>query len=387
MTNSHRIVEMPDPIWDMIIVGGGLSGLSLAVEMAQPEFSHLRVLILEKRGHYERDRTWSYWPRGKHRYIGLERRQWSRWCVKVDSRHAEQQSASGYSSIDADTFYSFARSQIDAAPHVHLELDVVVTDLVEGSIPVVVLADGRRLAAKWVMDARPLPKPNAKALCQHFVGWEIEATQDCFDENVVELMDFQRNPDGLHFFYTLPYSRRQALIETTWISPNGHQPDYAAEIQTYLAKRYGVTAWRCLYVEQGRLDLESEPRRVTCARVVPLGRAAGTLRPATGFAFLETIADAERIARCIRRSGIDGAVIAAYRRSQVDRWMDRLFLQAMKQNWHVAPNFFLAMFSGVCGQTLVDFLAGKSAISQRLKVSWQLPKLPFLRAAMRMLTS
>ena len=46
--------------WDIVIVGGGLGGLSLAVELAQPQFAHLRVLVLEKRTAYTRDRTWSY---------------------------------------------------------------------------------------------------------------------------------------------------------------------------------------------------------------------------------------------------------------------------------------------------------------------------------------
>lgn len=41
--------------WDIVIAGGGLGGLSLAVELAQPEHAHLRALVLEKRTEYLRD--------------------------------------------------------------------------------------------------------------------------------------------------------------------------------------------------------------------------------------------------------------------------------------------------------------------------------------------
>ena len=46
-----------EKVWDIVIVGGGLSGLALAAELAGPEFSTLSVLVLEKRSAYVRDRT------------------------------------------------------------------------------------------------------------------------------------------------------------------------------------------------------------------------------------------------------------------------------------------------------------------------------------------
>ncbi len=389
--------------WDVVIVGGGLAGLSLAVELAQPEHAHLRVLVLEKRTHYQRDRTWSYWSAQPHRYTALERRRWQRWAVSFDGQRRVQTTDvndsdahhGSYCTLDADAFYAFAVAQIAAAPHIHLRMACPVRTVVPALLPVVRLEDGRQEAACWVMDARPaaMPTPSAAGtagsagLSQHFAGWEVHTATDCFDAGVVELMDFQAASAGLRFFYVLPYSRRSALVESTWISGPTVQPDYAAELRGYLRQRYGLQAYDCVYREQGRLPLQHTPSASANPRIVKLGQAAGTLRASTGFAFLETIADAQRIAGCLRHTPPNQASIPAFRRQRLDAWMDSVLLAAMEAQWTQAPHFFMALFGGTQASTLLPFLAGHATLAQRLSIALPLPKRAFLRAAWQVLRS
>lgn len=380
--------------WDIVIAGGGLGGLSLAVELAQPEHAHLRVLVLEKRSEYLRDRTWSYWSTRTHRFSPLERKRWHAWRVGFNGRQAIQKTAHApslaYCTMDADAFYAFAQAQIAAAPHVHLQMGVSVTDVLNGSVQTVLLSDGTKVTSTWVMDARPLNPPRAHSLCQHFMGWEIQTQHDCFDESTVELMDFQPATRGLHFLYVLPYGPRQALIESTWMSPYAHNPDYAAELDSYLQSRYGLASYKRVYQEQGCLDLQATPRSHGAggghSKRVSLGRSAGTLRSSTGFAFLETIADAKRIAQCFANVPLADVRVPPYKRDWLDVWMDKIFCDGLMADWPRAPEFFLAMFKGVRAETLVAFLTGRPTMMQRLQVSLQLPKWHFLRAARRVLT-
>jgi lycopene beta-cyclase len=369
--------------WDVVIVGGGLGGLALAVELAQPVFSHLRVLVLEKRSQYKRDRTWSYWATHGHRYTPLERKRWNQWRVHFDGRYVQQQSNQAYCTIDADKFYDFAQSQIAAAPNIELRLGVSVKQIVDAIQPQILLEDSTQLFAAWVMDARPDEKPITHSLYQHFLGWEVHTETDCFDSNLVHLMDFQPASSGLHFFYVLPYSRRTALVETTWISSGAHLPDYQAELEVYLRKRFGITHYQLAYQEQGKLSLQTQLQKPSMQRVIPLGRRAGTLRPSTGFAFLETIADVQRVARCFARTSLDSVTIAPYHRNQVNLWMDKIFFEAITSNWPGAPDYFMALFEGVEPESLIAFLSGHPTFAQRLTVAMQLPKLHFLRAGMR----
>jgi lycopene beta-cyclase len=378
---------MPSNQWDVVIVGGGLSGLSLAVELAQPAFSHLRILVLEKRDRYTRDRTWSYWATQAHRYMPLERKRWHQWCVQYGERRIKQKSDQAYCTIDADKFYDYAQAQIDSAAHVELRLGTSVKEIVDANQPLVVFEDGTQISSAWIMDARPDSVPAAQSLFQHFLGWEVQTEVDCFNDDMVALMDFQAASLGLHFFYILPYSPRSALVETTWVSNGAHVPDYQSELETYLRQRFGITDYQQVYQEQGKLSLQTRVRQTSSHRVIPLGRGAGTLRPSTGFAFMETIADAQRIARCFNYNSIETVVITPYQQNQVNLWMDKVFFQAMTSNWSNAPDYFMALFEGVEPHSLVAFLSGHPSFAQRLTVAMQLPKLPFLCAGMRSITA
>lgn len=378
--------------WDIVIVGGGLGGLSLAVEFAQPELAHLRVLVLEKRAAYIRDRTWSYWHTEEHRYSSLERKRWKSWRLSYKTTTAQHDSSSPYCTLDADAFYRFATTEIARSPNVTIRLNTDVFNISmsqpQGK-PCVMLADRSLIQAAWVMDARPNQAPVTSSLCQHFEGWEIETDTDCFDESAVDLMNFQPATHGLHFLYVLPYSPRLALVESTWMSAYSHQPDYEDELRRYLQTRYGVTQFKCVYKERGCLDLQALMRTTGAAdgnwKIVALGKAAGTLRASTGFAFLETIAEAGRIAACFNGVSLADVRVKPYRRDWLDSWMDRIFCDGLKADWPRAPEFFMSMFKGVTPATWVSFLSGRPSLMQRLQVSLQLPKFHFLRAARRVL--
>ena len=58
-----------------------------------------------------------------------------------------------------------------------------------------------------------------------------------FDENIFNLMDFDCDQrESVHFFYTLPFSKKKALIESTWLSKmnDDSQKDYDQQIKEYI---------------------------------------------------------------------------------------------------------------------------------------------------------
>jgi lycopene beta-cyclase len=387
--------------WDIVIVGGGLSGLALAAELAAPDFAALSVLVLEKRPAYLRDRTWSYWaPTAgtQHRYSAWERARWGQWAVSMGDRvclHASQQHA--YATLDADAFYAAALQTVAAASHVQLRLGCGVASIAAHSasqIVTVTTEQGETVQARWAFDARPAQQVAPGALVQQFAGWEVHTGHDAFNTRTVQLMAFEPHAKGLHFWYVLPYSARSALVESTWISPASWQPDYNQELQQYLAQRLRGKPYTVAYREQSVLAL-SAVQSAPASHTVALGRGGGTLRPSTGYAFLDTLAHAKGLADSLRDSlnqgGVEKARLSwqpqAFTRPATDHWMDAVFLHALSQDWLRAPQYFMQMFERVGADGVVAFLSGRASVAQRVAIMRALPVLPFASAALRRLVA
>lgn len=386
---------------DIVIVGGGLSGLALAAELAAPEFAALSVLVLEKRPAYLRDRTWSYWaPTAgtQHRYSALERARWFQWAVSLDGRTCQHTSRQHtYATLDADAFYTAAMQTIAQAPHVQLQLGSGVASIAAPSANqcvTVTTEQGATMQARWTFDARPPQQVAQSTLVQQFAGWEVHTEHDAFDARTVQLMAFEPHARGLHFWYVLPYSARSALVESTWISPASWQPDTTQELQRYLALRLQGKPYTVAYREQGVLPL-STVQGVPASHTVALGRGGGTLRPSTGYAFLDTLAHAKGLADSLRtplsHGGAEKARLSwqpqAFTRSATDHWMDAVFLNALSQDWLRAPKYFMDMFEQVGADDVVAFLSGSASVAQRVAIMRALPVMPFASAALRRLVA
>ena len=371
---------------DILIVGAGLAGLALAMQLCHTRHAHLRITVIEQRSQYVRDRTWSYWRKAPHCYSPLERAHWSAWRVAFAGRSVLAK-ADGwqYASIDADAFYKTALAQIQACSHVTLQLGVQVQAVRVGQAPSALLANGETIRAQWIFDARP-PSQAARGLAQHFVGWEISTEQSCFEPDTLDLMDFQAHSGaGLHFVYVLPYSGSRALVESTWVSDSDVRPNYAQELAQYIAKRWPDAIYKVVFEERGYLPLEhAAPVAAMDTKVLCIGRAGGTLRASTGFAFLDTIAHAECLAKAIAAAPSLQALSAPnlqFKRHAVDAWMDSVLVVALRRNWPRAPEFFMRMFAQAPTRELLLFLSGGSQWRVRLAVALSLPKWPFLSAA------
>jgi lycopene beta-cyclase len=242
------------------------------------------------------------------------------------------------------------------------------------------------LHANLVFDARTpelhLQTAQPQHLAQHFVGWEIETELPLFDPHTVDLMDFVPSNSGLHFFYVLPYSPHCALVEATWVSPAHLHQNHVERLERYINQRFGNPVYQCLYEERGSLPLQQPTQQADApSHLIKLGRAAGTLRASTGFAFLDTLADCRRLAHQL---GTDQP-LTAFKRRTADASMDSLFLHVLASHWQAAPDLFMALFQRTPTDRLMRFLSGQASVFDRACVVASLPKSPFLASLKHML--
>lgn len=399
--------------YDIAILGGGLAGLSLAAELCAPCFAHLKIVVIEPRAEYRRDKTWSYWRQSSvdgapFDYREIESATWPAWRVAEATKNVTINTNKNtnkadnfvYASINGDAFYQAALAKINACSHVSLLQNELVDSLrAEAGKVVVALKSAKNIIInQFIFDSRPVNQSaihlQKSHLSQHFLGLEIKADSAIFNRDCVELMQFQTADHGIHFMYVLPYSTSHALIESTWICQHHHHADYTQELNEYLTKTWPKTHFEINYTESGSLPLLTENSRKNSieywlggVQVIPIGSLAGTARAATGYAFLETLSDNKRLALAVKNHKplfnqlipqISKA-IPAFRRNKIDAWMDAQFLSFLSQHAALGPSYFVQMFSNCQPASLIRFLTGQANLQDRLRVIWAMPSLPMIK--------
>lgn len=376
---------------DLLVIGGGCAGLSLAMHLAQHQHRAPRTLILEQRSHYENDRTWCFWGDGKTPFAELAGHQWSAVSVRNKAHVARLDcSAAPYRMLASEAFYSAACAVISEAPQLLLKMNspLLSEAVFKGDFWHVETPSGS-VSAAMVVDTRPLtPTAAGAVLWQSFHGHEIECEQAVFEPDCVELMHFSNaDPELVAFTYVLPLSRTRALVEFTAFAV---QPLSATALEDALtdaiAQRVKGAAFTLLRSEHGILPMGLA---ATPAAAVSLNNAssycraglfAGAARPATGYAF-------QRIQHwavdCAAVLVGGGAPIGHRHDPYFVAWMDHLFLHVIQRQPLLAPQLFVDMFARVEPQRLIRFLSDRGRFIDYLSIALALPFQPFVQQLFR----
>ena len=372
---------------DLVVLGGGCAGLSLALRLAEQPGACRRVMVLESRAAYTNDRSWCFWRLGPHRYDPLVRRSWSRLAVRSSSRTVELACANTpYQMLEAGAFYDHVRRAIAASDAVQLQMDVSVSSPprpVAGGWQIET-ASGRLTAAQ-VIDTRPpgAPRYGDSALWQSFLGQELVCDRPVFDPSRVELMDFSHDsPQAVAFTYVLPLAVDRALIETTLFDPQPRGPTELARRQQQAVQRLcGDAQISVLRTEAGILPMGMAR---SAAALGPghshAGLMSGAARPATGYAFQRIQRWADGCGEALRRGEAASGHLSD---PLLTRWMDRLFLDVLRTHPERGPELFMRLFGRAATPRVVRFLSDRATLLDRVAVAAALPTRLFLRQLMR----
>jgi lycopene beta-cyclase len=368
---------------DLVILGGGCAGLSLAMQLAELGGKAPRTLVLESRHEYVNDRTWCFWGHPDAAMSGLASHQWNAFSVSTGTgRIVQDCSAVPYRMIPSGAFYVAARERIARSPGTELLIGTPVTSepvREEGSWRV--MSSNGPVSAKWIVDTRPVnphgsPQPH---LWQSFLGQEIVTEKECFDPECAELMDLSEStPSRILFLYLLPLSKNRALIEATVF---GREPMSAADLtpalRSLLGKRLGSADFSIMRSEHGILPMG---RRLTPTHrgrgYVHAGLAAGGARPSTGYAFQRIQRWAHECAAAMARGE---APLAHAADPLIQRAMDEIFLRVLRSRPDLASGIFFSLLGKVEPRRIARFMSDRGRLSDYAAVITALPPWPFLR--------
>ena len=349
--------------FDYLIIGGGCAGLSLAYELEiNGELKNKTLAIIEPRKEYKRDKTWSFWKVFDHNFEDCVIKSWNNFTVNSSENSQELVNRKfPYQSIDSEKFYKKINSKLSSNPNINFfenlneinsKNSIIFNSVFEGEL-------------------------DKSELWQHFQGIEIETTKDVFDDEILNLMDFncdQRN--DVHFFYTLPFSKNKALIETTWLSNLEDQSlmDYDLQLENYIKNNLGIKNYKINFTEKGAIPL-FYPRFKNNKKNINIGSAGGMTRLSTGYTFLNIQEHSKYIARNIDKI----EKVKTFNLGKKYEFLDKVFLKVLEKYPEKMPKVFSNMFK-TSSSTIIKFLSNKSNIFEDIVIISKMPKLIFLRA-------
>lgn len=366
MSTPIRRRAQRTPDYDLIVVGGGAAGLSLAYHLQQSPLRTCSLLLVDPHARAARhapQRTWCFWAARPSPFDALVARSWRHLQI-VDEGGASPLDLGPYryQMIRGSTFVPFVHGALSLSPWV----DVVpgtVDRIDDGPTHASVVIGGQRIMGTWVFDSRFTPSARTpdpqrqryRRLWQQFTGWEIEATgtNTVFTPEVATFMDFRASQHrAVRFFYVLPLSTRRALVEAVTISAISDDPSEhvrhrehgagAPALRTYLGTTLGLTDYRIVRREGGASLLTDGPfPRQAGRHVMTIGIAGGRLKPSTGYAFGRIQADSAAIVRSLLTAGHPFAVPPSPRRY---RYFDAVMLCIMAEH----PDWIAPLFTALC---------------------------------------
>ena len=369
------------PPFEMIIIGGGCAGLSLAMRLSSV-LEKKRVLIVEARTEYANDRTWCFWGNDSAQLRHLVTHRWHSVSLQTQARRVKVDCRTApYEMIAAETFYAAALQEISRNPCMELASGVALTSepWKDGELWQIETSAGR-YAGKFLIDTRPsLPVQTGEAvLWQSFLGQEIECEAPAFDPTSASLMNFLPIENGrIPFIYVLPFSPQRALVEFTVFSPAPLGPkELAHDLELGIAAQVGAAKYSVRRTEHGILPMGlTNPAPASQTSSVRVGVTAGGARSSSGFAF-------QRIQRwahvCALALSSGHGPLAHPPDSWSLRAMDNLFLRVLRARPEISPDLYLSLFGIKNPNRLIRFMSDQATLADCASVALSLPAWPFL---------
>ena len=348
--------------FDYIIIGGGCAGLSLAYELEIHEkFKNKTLAIIEPRNDYIRDKTWSFWKVAAHNFDDCVKHSWSNFSVNIPNQTKYVQcDNSPYQSIDSGLFYEKIINTLKKNTNINFfkNINEISTE------------------NAFIFNSVTNVSDSKNDLWQHFSGIEIETNKDVFDNQIFNLMDFDcEQRDSVHFFYTLPFSKKNALIETTWISDLNHPTnrDYSIQLEDYIKNKLKIKKYEIKFKETGAIPL-FHPQNIKKINQMEIGTAGGMTRLSTGYTFMNI----QSQSKYIRENFENIQKVNNFKVNSKYKFLDNIFLKVLKKNSEKMPEIFFKMFN--CSpSTVINFLSNNSNIYEDFSIILKMPKLVFLK--------
>lgn len=372
--------------FEIIIVGAGLSGVTLAWEMLNcKELRNKQILLLDKYYKEQTPRTWCFWEKGQSSFDDIITKQWRTAELITDSAHFKADMRPyAYKMLRSERFFDRAFSVIDRCPNITVKR-AEVRELIDNDTEVVVVTPDEVFSADLVFDSR-LPqslieKYGGPLLYQQFSGRFVKTSSPVFDETNIRLMDFRMMQDKkVAFCYLLPFSSTEALVEYTIFTDELHSSTMLKNgIDDYIMQHFNNFTMHTTGEEYGIIPMGNFSSEKKSKNIIPIGIAGGCSKASSGYTFSFVRLHTMHIINSLILEKIPEPYSFFIPRRF--SFYDNVLLRVLKKHPDKGSEIFFRLFKKNRIEAVIRFLHNQSTIREELSIFLSLPTLPFLNAA------
>lgn len=370
--------------YQYIIIGAGCAGLQLAKALLElPKELVSSILILDANQQHE-EKSWCFWYDTNHPYRHLVQKEWQNIEFIADDIAIEQSiQPKSYQYINSLDFYKSHFDLFKNDVRISIVYDTVNSINSQNAQPIISTTKFN-FSCDFVFYTNPFlgnSTYKAPTTWQHFLGWVIETERPIFDTNKARMMDFSvDNTKDVQFVYVLPFANNKALVECTIFSNTiQRNEEYEATLVNYL-QTILPSAYKIVAKEKGKIPMQLfQPPTIQHPNVIPIGTAAGCIKPSTGYSFARVMLHTQEIITAIQTK--QPFTPRAFKQRFV--FYDRLFLQIIESTPWKMKHIFTQLFMHNRISSILCFLDEKTTLYQDIRIFTSLPKWPFLKALLK----
>lgn len=370
--------------YDYIIIGGGCAGLSLAYHLNKSQLRDKKVLILDREQKNKNDRTWCFWAAAPTLFDPIIYRSWKKIEFLSDNFALNTPLKNfSYNMIRGIDFYNEVQNTLADRENVQFIQDEVISVAEQGE-KVVVKTKNATYFADWAFDSTFDPKQFSAEdvgyhyLMQHFKGWVVQTETAAFDESQIRMFDFRTEQGNeVRFFYILPFSKTEALVEYTLFSKNLiSKEEYDEKLKDYFSNTLKIKDYQIKETEFGIIPMTDFPlKQAQGKRIVNIGIRSGRAKPSTGYAFYRIQQDSEKIVKSLIHS-----YSPFYKEKNTAQFKiyDAMILNIMNRKGGSIKTIFTQLFKNNPIERVLAFLNEQTTFWEDFLIMQSVPPLPFL---------
>ena len=374
-------------ISDFVILGGGCSALSFINQVIEQKITKYSFIIIEKQKKYVDDKSWCFWSANIKKNKNIIETSWNSFSFNIGNNTNFLSSINfKYYYIRSINFYESIKKKISNYANITLKLNETIISITNKKNYYEVITNKNIYLAKNVLDTRPninIYKKNP-FLYQCFVGYEIKSEEkiNLKKSNAYLMHNMHTSNDKFYFEYILPIEKSIYLFElTTFTKKDLPLRNIEKELRIVLSK-YFKKPYQIIRKEYGKIPMGFINNKMIKNKknYFVSGSLAGSIRPSSGYAFVDIQKWSEKAANNLK---IKGTIETLEKREIIKEFLDKIFLKVISYDISKAPQIFYYFSKNISPTTFIKFMLGEANLLEYLRIIYAMPKRIFLKCLIK----